>query len=195
MSDVAWYRDPRALVEPAILPTRDMSLVQQMNAVMRLAILFTIIMVLIKRDMRFMFATAFVAGMTMVVLESDRYAKKSRESFERARSNEYDRYTDKLCRQPTLDNPFQNVTINDIREDPTRPPACDSARHSVKARVSKFFDTNLYRDIDDIFHKKASDRQFYSTPVTTIPNDQRGFATWLYDLKGKTNAYGDVFAS
>jgi len=31
-----------------------------------------------------------------------------------------------------------------------------------------------------------SKRQFYRTPSTTIPNDQTGFAKWLYQVPGKT---------
>ena len=39
---------------------------------------------------------------------------------------------------------------------------------------------NLYKDVSDIFSKNNSQRQFYTTPVTTIPNDQGSFADWLY---------------
>ena len=34
--------------------------------------------------------------------------------------------------------------------------------------------------IRNIFSKNNSQRQFYTTPVTTIPNDQKSFANWLY---------------
>jgi hypothetical protein len=36
--------------------------------------------------------------------------------------------------------------------------------------------------VDDLFNRNTSQRQFYTTPVTTIPNDQTGFARWLYKL-------------
>ena len=34
--------------------------------------------------------------------------------------------------------------------------------------------------MSDIFGKNNSQRQFYTMPVTTIPNNQTQFANWLY---------------
>ena len=35
--------------------------------------------------------------------------------------------------------------------------------------------------IESLFNNKSSQRQFYTLPSTTIPNDQGGFANWLYN--------------
>ena len=66
-----------------------------------------------------------------------------------------------------------------------RPPACDVSDPEVKLLIDNNFDNNLYKDIDDIFGKMNSQRQFYTMPSTTIPNDQESFAKWLY-LSPKT---------
>ena len=40
--------------------------------------------------------------------------------------------------------------------------------------------TGAYTLYDHIFNNKSSERQFYTTASTTIPNKQREFAEWLY---------------
>ena len=44
----------------------------------------------------------------------------------------------------------------------------------------KHFDNNLYRDVSDIYNRNASDRNYYTMPSSTIPNDQNSFAQFLY---------------
>ena len=52
------------------------------------------------------------------------------------------------------------------------------------------FNKNLYRDLTDVYGKNNSQRQFYTTPITTVPNDQNSFANWLYRSE-KTCKEGD----
>ena len=49
-----------------------------------------------------------------------------------------------------------------------------------KSLIEKNFDEGLFRDISDIFGKNNSQRQFFSVPGGSIPNDQGSFAKWLY---------------
>ena len=46
--------------------------------------------------------------------------------------------------------------------------------------LEKHFNTDLYRDSTDLFDTKNAQRIWYTTPVTSIPNDQESFANWLY---------------
>jgi hypothetical protein len=90
------------------------------------------------------------------------------------------------CTEPTLDNPFMNVTMKDYMniEDGKivdRPPACDISDENIKKSADEMFNNNLYKNIDDVFGKMNSQRQFFTMPWTTIPNDQESFAKWLYD--------------
>ena len=91
----------------------------------------------------------------------------------------------KNCVKPTVDNPFMNVLLGDYVENPTRGPACsyyDESESSkkVKKDIQEKFENNLYSDFEDMFQRKNSDRQFYSMPSTTIPNDRDSFQDWLY---------------
>lgn len=77
------------------------------------------------------------------------------------------------CTPPTSDNPFMNVTHADYYH-PDRPPACPSADSEP------FFRSNLYENEEDVVNSRALRRPFYTTAVSTIPNDQHAFAQSLY---------------
>lgn len=81
------------------------------------------------------------------------------------------------CTKPTLDNPFMNRTpIN-----PAAPPACPITQES-KEEMHTYFQNNLYRDVSDVFGKKSSERNFYTTPHSYSDWDsQTKFAKWLYN--------------
>ncbi len=50
----------------------------------------------------------------------------------------------------------------------------------LQGEIETNFNNNLYRDIGDLYATKNSQRQFYTTANTKIPNDQDKFADWLY---------------
>ena len=95
-------------------------------------------------------------------------------------------------------NPFSNVLLTQIMDDPERksaPPAFNpdvevDITKSVKKAVQfmnpgiKNTDKQLYSSIWDEFELTQSNRAFYSTPNTRVENDQSAFAQFLYnDLK------------
>jgi Family of unknown function (DUF5762) len=90
------------------------------------------------------------------------------------------------CTTPTLDNPFMNVTMKDYMNFDAdgsivdRPPACDPSDPTVKNEIETNFNNNLFRDVNDVFGKSSSQRQFFTMPWTTVPNKQDEFARWLY---------------
>lgn len=82
------------------------------------------------------------------------------------------------CTKPTKDNPFMNYMISDYKDEPNKLKACTN----VEKEIDDNFNHNLYKDIDDLFEKKNSQRQFYTMPNTQNPNDQKAFAEWLYKI-------------
>lgn len=81
--------------------------------------------------------------------------------------------------KPTTDNPFMNFNIF---ADPTNKPAAplSYSSPSLQADIEKKFQNELYRDVSDLYNKQHGQREFYTTPSTTFPNDQTSFARWLY---------------
>lgn len=94
--------------------------------------------------------------------------------------DELESYRKGTCRRPTKDNPFMNPPITDFGNGDV-PTACNDEDDNIKEEVEKKFNIDLYRDVDDLFDIKNSQRQFYTVPNTSIPSDQPGFANWLYN--------------
>ena len=86
------------------------------------------------------------------------------------------------CEKPTNQNPFMNVLMTDYTEKSERPAACNQLDDPIiKNNIKDAFEHNLYSDVSDLFQKNNSQRQFYTTPNTQIPNEQTKFANWLYN--------------
>lgn len=184
MAEKIWYRDPYNFMSRqnflSYVPTADMSMVSKVNAVMRFTIYFTLIMVLLTANLNYIFIILGMATVTTAIYELERRDKSAqRENFIR-NNHAQDVKTGEACIRPTQENPFMNVLMNEYSQNPLRPKACDVEQEGVKDMMGDYFNSNVIRDVGDIFYKKASDRQFYTTPNTKIPNDQEGFAKWLY---------------
>jgi len=87
---------------------------------------------------------------------------------------------------PTSKNPFMNVLIDQIKYNPTRAAALSVLDPQVNVTLDQFFKTNFTSDPTDVFGRTQSQRQFYVTPSTTVPNDQESYQNWLYRIPGKT---------
>jgi hypothetical protein len=95
--------------------------------------------------------------------------------------------TDSKCTEPTIDNPFMNMTMKDyLNYDDSgkiieRPDACDTADPAIKKSIDNTFNNNLFKDVNDVFGKFNSERQYYTMPWTDIIPDINGdFKNWLY---------------
>jgi hypothetical protein len=87
---------------------------------------------------------------------------------------------------PTAKNPFMNVLIDEIKYNPTRPPAAPINDPVVEGTLDDVFRVQFTSDPTDVFGKTQSQREFVAMPYTTVPNDQGSFADWLYRIPGKT---------
>ena len=87
---------------------------------------------------------------------------------------------------PTARNPFMNVLIDEIKNNPTRAQAMSVLDPSIAVSLDQFFKTQFTNDPTDVFGKTQSQRQFYTTPSTTVPNDVDSYQNWLYRIPGKT---------
>jgi hypothetical protein len=88
--------------------------------------------------------------------------------------------------RPTATNPFMNVLLDEIKYNPTRPSADSVQNPNNKVILDDFFRVQWFSDPTDVFGKTQGQRQFYTTPSTSIPNDQGSFQNWLYLIPGKT---------
>lgn len=87
-------------------------------------------------------------------------------------------------RKPTTDNPYVNPSVADFNTENLLaediiPAASNADDEDIKNDMVLKFNEDIYRDIEDVFDKQNSQRQFY-TIAHNIPNDQEAFARWCY---------------
>jgi len=96
--------------------------------------------------------------------------------------NEILEYQKQASRKPTDDNPFMNIPVTDLGKEDVPIAAANADDEDIKDNIERGFNADLYRDINDLYDTKNSQRVWYTTPVTSIPNDQEGFSKWLYKV-------------
>lgn len=115
-------------------------------------------------------------------LRVDRYlgSKTSARRKTRFSLEDYTAYQRAIAREPTTDNPLMNPLLDDISLGPDDGPvAANADDDDIKNKITENYNDKLFRDIDDLFERQNSQRQFYTVPKT-YPNDQTSFANWLY---------------
>lgn len=179
--DAFWYESPHILFDrhrlDEFFPNTTMLLTEQLNAAVRLSLYLGIAMTVYKKQIKYL----YIPMMTMLFTYAIYYqSQRKTEAFESVVDKSID---DPVMIRPTQNNPFMNVLPGDYLENPNREAVSklNTYRNPVlEKEIDDKFNYNLYRDVDDVYGKYNSQRQFYTMPVTTIPNEQGKLANWLY---------------
>lgn len=187
-----WYNDLNSFFDINNLliyfPTSDMVYIEKLNTILRLSMYISILLFAVLNDRRAFFLVLIVAIITYILYSVENNQEEYIDiDYDRVINKE--KYTEEKCTKPTIENPFMNVMMNEYQENPKRGKACDVDQ--VKEYVDDYFENTLYRSVDDIYNKDSSTRQYYTMPNTNIPNDQEGFANWLYKIPEKTCKEGN----
>ena len=185
-----WYTDISILYSKdsitEIFPSKRFDILRKLNAIVRLSILYTLVMYFMRRDQKYLVIPLVVMGVTWLIwykqedIHNDHIIKESMSDKLDDLVQLNDLSTE--CRVPTKDNPFMNPSISDYGTNvPPPPKSCPSYNNTgVQRRVEELFNEDLYRDVNDVFGKNNSQRQFYTVPGNRVPNDQGSFAQWCY---------------
>lgn len=174
IKDELWYNNIEVLFKlnriDEFFPTTDMSIEEKLNSIVRLSIYISLILTSYSLNSKYLYIAIIVMILTTII-----YIHRSEDLNENFQETEYVR--------PTKNNPFMNILPDDYITRPNR-ESLNKANMYVNDKLNKYIDTkysyNLYRDADDLFDNNTTQRQFYTMPVTTIPNQQTKFAKWLY---------------
>jgi len=182
MIEKIWYEDLSNFITYdnyyIILPLQQMTLEEKLNAIVRFFIYLGIILGLVKTDYRYLFFGIIAALLSIIIYSYETKNKAESEKF--LEEKQLDIVDNKVCSRTTVDNPFMNPSIADISLNPDHPAACSLENKCVQQNVKMNYDRRMFKDVSDIYDKLASQRQFYTMPVTTIPSDQTDFARWVY---------------
>jgi len=219
-----WTNDPTILFNKDYIfelwPTSSMCYEQKLNAISRLIILLTILGYILTMSKRLLAVGAFTMLVIFILynMRKQKITKDMLENFDGQSSVQGNEVTRMFDNKPksfvnpvTLDavlatefkegtkkNPFSNVLLTQINDEPERkaaPPAfnveCDeditkNVKRAVQMMNPGIKNTNkqLFGDLWQQFQLDNSLKVFNSTPNTKICNDQGAFSQYLYnDLK------------
>lgn len=215
-----WTNDPTVLFDKEYIfelwPTLNMCYEQKLNAISRLVLVMTLLGYILTRSQKML----VVGVLTLIVIfmlyrmRKEKITKEMMESFE-VQGNQvtgmFDKKPDSYVNPVTLDavlrtefkegnkkNPFSNVLLTQIMDEPNRKAAPPSFNVDVDVDITKnvkravqmmnpgIKNTNkqLFGDLWQQFELDQSNRSFFSTANTRVTNDQGAFAQYLYnDLK------------
>jgi len=184
---VVWFRDPMELIRASKVlkfwPTSNQEPDERINATSRFIIYASVILYLLRRDIRLFILAAMVLSVLYLFYKRDIISGADKEHP--AYSGDTNYLPD--CQLPTKDNPMANVLLTDYEEFPNRPPACYYP--TVSSEVKSYLDDTLpvgngrSRSSLPKYQRRAAARQFISAPVSTIPGAQTDFAEWCYGKK------------
>jgi DNA-binding transcriptional regulator of glucitol operon len=218
-----WINDPTIIFDKnhifELWPTSNMLYEQKLNAISRLVILVTIIGFILLRSTRILIVGILtLAAIVVLYKQQQKYKKLTKDMLNEGfivQGNEvtglFDKKAKAITNPVTLEtvvstefkegnkkNPFSNVLLTDIMDDPDRKAAPPSFNPEIEENITKnvkksvqfmnpgINNTNkqLYGDLWNNFELDQSNRLFYSTANTRVTNDQGAFAQFLYnDLK------------
>ena len=190
-----------------IFPNSDMTYAEKINTLVRLSIYIGLILGLFYKNYLFLYIPIIVMVMTYLLyifridqLEGlrlnqgpnsnlnsinqknlDDLTKRNMStsySYGQDNSNNFkDILNIKTCSKSNTINPFMNPLVFDSR---LRDAACDSIKEENQLNIEKEYNKYCIKDISDIYNHNSGRRQFYTVASTTYPNNQGGFANWLY---------------
>ena len=151
------------------IPSTKYTLGENLNAIVRVSIIISIILTLFFKETNYLGLIVLALVGTYI---TDKYYNQKDKYIENYKNN-----TDEVL--PTENNPFMNVLQDDyiIRPERTIPDNI-SCNPEIKGDIEDNFDKGLTEV--DVYGRANSQRQYYTVPVTTIPNKQTEFANWLY---------------
>lgn len=176
MDSKVWFDDFSVLFNKKhihnFFPTLQQTNNEKINSISRFIILNSLILYIYNSDISYIF------GGLLLLLCVYMFAKRDKKNPE----GNFREGNKPICRRPTVDNPMGNMLPTKKFDDLE---ACDVTDSRVKKEMHDTYNATLYYDLTDLYEKKNSERQFYSTPVSKVCNDQVEFAEWLYGSKNK----------
>lgn len=166
-------------------PTIQMTLIEKLNAIFRMSIYMSILLYLFTSNYLYLYIMILIGAFTIFVYYNQRdNIELFFNSIDNSNDNliiERDIKESENTIKPTTENPFMNINlITDNKEKESAPPSWNN--ETMQKDIENKFGYNLYRDVGDLYGKSNSQRQYYTAPSTTIPNNQTAFAKWCYNV-------------
>lgn len=180
MTEQFWFKDPAVLFRSdtwtRFVPIQSMTTTEALNSVVRFTVYSSVLLFVSTQNQSYLYAIPIVAIASIVLHQLFPHGKKLEtfmESFARPTSKKYT--------MPTPDNPFMNVNLTEIQDNPNRPDAAPTSDREVRNAIHKAFKQtrNIHMDTSDLFDQTQAMRTFHTLQSARVPNDQDGFLSFL----------------
>jgi hypothetical protein len=178
MPEQFWVKDPAVLFTSEnwskFVPLQGMTTAESLNSVVRFSVYFALMLFLANGSTAYMLTVPIVMVFT-VVLYNLFPNGKTLEPFTESMTQK------KSYTMPSQNNPFMNVLLTDIGDNPNREDAAPTNRRDVKAEIYKNFQktSDIYMDTSDLFDQTQAMRTFLTMQSARVPEDLDGFKKWL----------------
>ncbi len=192
MSTPFWFKDISILYDKnyllEIIPKKEYDFSRKLNAVVRFSIYYSILLYIFKRDTNILCFPFITIVITVFLYRTNKDEKnddamkglmssKSHTSMEDIDMMIMDINKD-VFREPDEDNPMMNQNYFDLYENKKAVPTYNNP--GMKRKVEETLDAGVYKDSNDLFNRRNSQRQWYTMPNTEAMNKQTEFAKWCY---------------
>ena len=192
MSTPFWFKDISILYDKnylmEIIPKKEYDFNRKLNAVVRFTIYYGILLYIFKRDKNIL-CLPFITIVITVYLHKTSKDDKQDDNFKGLMNtksgtnlSEIDMMIDEIntdvYRIPEIDNPMMNQNTFDLYENKKAIPTYNNP--GVKRKVEETLDSQVFKDSNDLFNRRNSQRQWYTMPNTEAMNKQTEFAKWCY---------------
>jgi len=171
-----WIDNLNELFNPVLYPNINMTIEEKINAIIRLILFIGIIATLIFNDSRYILFIFIIMLISILIYNYQMDKNKMIEKY--LNDNDLDIINNEKCVKPTQDNPFMNPSLIGYNN---KYDSCSIENQKIKENIDYYFNSNVFRETDDLYDKSLLDRQFYTVPSTTIPNNREKLTSWLYE--------------
>jgi len=172
-----WLDNINKLSMNNLIPDINMTIEEKINAIVRAVLFVGIICTLIFNDSRYILFIIIIMVLSILIINYQYDKNKKIEKY--LNLNYYDIVNNKKCVKPTKNNPFMNPDITNINNE--KYESCSINDVNTNENINNLFYSSVFRDSTDIYDKSSLDRQFYTVPSTSIPNDRETLGEWLYN--------------
>ena len=175
IKDKFWLDDMDILLRSdrmdEFFPSNDMTLEEKLNSLTRLSVYLSVALTLCTGKCGYLYIAILTKAIYILLM----YSFDMTELLRIAKVS--------IMSARLANNPFMNILPDDYIKQPNR-ESLNKLNQYRNPVLSKYIEEkcnyNLYQDADDIFNRNTTQRQFYTMPVTTIPNEQGKLGKWLY---------------
>ena len=176
MAEQFWFLDPTNLFTKdnakQFVPMPNMTTAEGLNAVVRFAVYAGVLLYVVTHNTNYILLIPAVMGLSYILYTLFPNGKKL-EAFLNGKTEHFT--------MPTPDNPFMNVLLTDIGDNPDRADAAPVSSKAVRVEIAKAFQhtNDIFMDTSDMFDQAQAMRTFHTIQSAQVPNDQDGFLAWL----------------